>query len=141
MLLPSPVAEVGLPYLKARFLPVVQEKLNSSLKPVSPKPSEPEHPDEKEFLVRIRKEQLFPKPDISSEYMEMIVQCVFPSHPFLPLSKGLTLLFRRFGYLVLFSVVWPIAPLFSLVNNFVCLLLLFHSLSSKLIFPSFIDTV
>ncbi|GAA6043352.1 hypothetical protein JCM8097_008045 [Rhodosporidiobolus ruineniae] len=92
--------EVGLPYLKAKFLPVVQEKLHSAANH-SPagasKFSDGEHPDEKAFLERIRKEQLLPVNEIGGEYAEMVVQ---------------------FGYLVLFAVIWPISPIWSLVNNF-----------------------
>ncbi|GAA5877867.1 hypothetical protein JCM8547_002701 [Rhodosporidiobolus lusitaniae] len=91
--------EVGLPYLKSRFLPVVQEKLHSpkSGQAGAAKFDEAEHVDEKAFLERVRREQLLPAADISGEYIEMAVQ---------------------FGYIVLFAVIWPVSPLWSLINNF-----------------------
>ncbi|GAA6022675.1 hypothetical protein JCM10207_008577 [Rhodosporidiobolus poonsookiae] len=92
--------EVGLPYLQARFLPVVQEKLHhghGQKKAGAERMDQAEHEDEKAFLERIRHEQLLPTNNIFDEYAEMVVQ---------------------FGYIVLFAVIWPISPLWSLVNNF-----------------------
>ncbi|GAA5907782.1 hypothetical protein JCM6882_004555 [Rhodosporidiobolus microsporus] len=92
--------EVGLPWLQAKFLPVVQEKLHSagSKSPAgASKIDAAEHEDEREFLKRMRHEQLLPTNDIGGEYLEMGVQ---------------------FGYIVLFGIVWPVSPIWSLINNF-----------------------
>ncbi|GAA5975577.1 hypothetical protein JCM11641_003539 [Rhodosporidiobolus odoratus] len=89
--------EVGLPYLKARFLPAIQEKLHHSSKESAAKMDEADHEDEKGYLERIRHEQLLPTNEIFGEYAEMATQ---------------------FGYIVLFAVIWPVSPLWSLINNF-----------------------
>ncbi|BGP13520.1 hypothetical protein JCM10213_005366 [Rhodosporidiobolus nylandii] len=93
--------EVGLPYLKARFLPAVQAKLHRTPQSSAPTGAEKmdhaEHEDEKAYLERIRQEQLLPSSDIFGEYAEMATQ---------------------FGYIVLFAVIWPISPVWSLINNF-----------------------
>ncbi|GAA5892461.1 hypothetical protein JCM8208_005827 [Rhodotorula glutinis] len=92
--------EVGVPYLKAKLLPKVQEKLHHapSVSEKDKKESIEEHDDEKEFLKRVREEQLLPTAVIFGEYAEMA---------------------QQFGYLVLFGVVWPVAPIWSLINNFI----------------------
>lgn len=36
----------------------------------------------------------------------------------------------QFGYLVLFGVIWPLSPIWSLVNNFVRLVCSIHYVSS-----------
>ncbi|GJN93434.1 hypothetical protein Rhopal_006490-T1 [Rhodotorula paludigena] len=89
--------EVGLPYLKAKVLPKVQEKMHSSTVQGKLREVENDHEDEKDFLKRIREEQQLPTNYIFSEYAEMATQ---------------------FGYLVLFGVIWPLSPIWSLVNNF-----------------------
>lgn len=55
--------EVGVPYLKAKLLPKVQEKLHHTPSESEKKEHEQsieEHEDEKDFLKRIREEQLMP---------------------------------------------------------------------------------
>ncbi|GAA6058250.1 hypothetical protein JCM3770_006077 [Rhodotorula araucariae] len=90
--------EVGVPYLKAKFLPQVQGKLQSpKVKEAVKDVPTAEHEDEHDFLKRIREEQLLPAAAISGDYAEMA---------------------QQFGYLVLFGVVWPVAPICSLINNF-----------------------
>ncbi|GAA5907924.1 hypothetical protein JCM5296_006134 [Sporobolomyces johnsonii] len=89
--------EVGLPYLKARFGPQVAAKLHPHSPAAERKAAGSEHEDEKQFLERVRKEQMLPTPAIGGEFAEMATQ---------------------FGYLCLFAVVWPVAPVWSLVNNF-----------------------
>jgi len=56
--------------------------------------------DEKVFLERIRREQLLPPANLGGEYAEMATQL---------------------GYICMFAVCWPIAPICGLVNNFVSL--------------------
>ncbi|EFP85529.2 uncharacterized protein PGTG_11885 [Puccinia graminis f. sp. tritici CRL 75-36-700-3] len=54
-------------------------------------------PDEHELLERLREEAKLPEYRLFVEYAEMAIQ---------------------FGYVVLWTAVWPISPLFSCVNNF-----------------------
>lgn len=54
--------------------------------------------DEKAFLERMRFEATLPEYSHFADYAEMTGQ---------------------FGYATLFSVIWPIAPVWSFVNNFV----------------------
>ncbi|BGP42532.1 hypothetical protein JCM10450v2_006630 [Rhodotorula kratochvilovae] len=90
--------EVGVPYLKAKLLPKVQEKLQSpKVKEAVKEAPTAEHEDERDFLKRIREEQLLPAAVIFGEYAEMA---------------------QQFGFFVLFGVVWPVAPIWSLINNF-----------------------
>ncbi|GAA5869381.1 hypothetical protein JCM16303_000449 [Sporobolomyces ruberrimus] len=92
--------EVGLPYLKARFGPKIAEKLKHNKSAASPSEKDTntdDSEDEKAFLERIRREQLLPAANLGGEYAEMATQL---------------------GYICMFAVCWPIAPLWSLVNNF-----------------------
>ena len=53
--------EVGLPYLKAKLVPAVQEKLHHKTPDTTQTPPDAEDlEEEKEFLHRIRQEQLLP---------------------------------------------------------------------------------
>lgn len=67
-----------------------------------PSSSHPSHnisdePDEHELLERLREEAKRPEYRLFVEYAEMAIQ---------------------FGYIVLWTLIWPISPLFSFVNNF-----------------------
>ncbi|KAJ3123153.1 hypothetical protein HK098_002152 [Nowakowskiella sp. JEL0407] len=53
---------------------------------------------DKNFVARVLKESALPEYDVYSDYAEMVTQ---------------------FGFLVLFSVVWPLAPFACLLNNFI----------------------
>lgn len=69
--------------------------------------------DEKVFLERIRFESTLPEYNGFADYAELAIQL---------------------GYLVMFSLIWPAAPFFSFINNFVS----HHSYSSvRLLSKSF----
>lgn len=55
-------------------------------------------PEESEFLARVRNEAQLGVYDVASDLREMIIQ---------------------YGYLVLFSVVWPLAPVSFFINNWI----------------------
>lgn len=55
-------------------------------------------PEEKEFLARVREEASLPEYDVATDLREMCIQ---------------------FGYLSLFSVVWPLTPLSYFINNWI----------------------
>jgi len=63
-----------------------------------PPPSANDPPEEKEFLNQVREEAALPEYDVQTDLREMVIQ---------------------FGYLSLFSVVWPIMPLCFFINNWV----------------------
>ncbi|KAK9458777.1 calcium-activated chloride channel-domain-containing protein [Lipomyces oligophaga] len=85
--------ETLLPYVQRRLFNKTKELVSSG-----PTLTITDSPAEAEFLTRIRAEEEFPEYDVDDDYREMIVQ---------------------FGYLSLFSTVWPLAPLFSFINNWV----------------------
>jgi anoctamin-10 len=64
----------------------------------APLPSATDPPEEKEFLSRVREEAALPEYDVQTDLREMVIQ---------------------FGYLSLFSVVWPIMPVCFFINNWV----------------------
>lgn len=55
-----------------------------------------DHAEEKDFLTRVREEASLPEYDVTSDLREMCIQ---------------------FGYLTLFSVVWPLTPVSYFINN------------------------
>lgn len=57
-----------------------------------------DHAEEKAFLARVREEASLPEYDVTADLREMCIQ---------------------FGYLALFSVVWPLTPVSYFVNNWV----------------------
>lgn len=89
--------EVVVPYLKRqgllKFKEMTAKRTGTKLQP-SANAEDP--PDEKEFLDRVRSEAELPAYDVYTDLREMIIQ---------------------FGYLSLFSVVWPLVPAAYLVNN------------------------
>ncbi|SPQ23652.1 2a900178-a87d-41f3-9abc-d1ff5ebead5a [Thermothielavioides terrestris] len=88
--------EVIVPYAKRKLFKTV-EKVQSDLSEktaVHPKDS----PEEAEFLERVRDEAELDEYDVTIDYREMVIQ---------------------FGYLSLFSVVWPLTACSFLVNNWV----------------------
>ena len=64
----------------------------------SPPPSANDLPEEKEFLQGVREEAALPEYDVQTDLREMVIQ---------------------FGYLSLFSVVWPFMPVCFFINNWV----------------------
>ena len=63
-----------------------------------PKVSDSDPPEEREFLARVREEAALPDYDVTSDLREMCIQ---------------------FGYLSLFSVVWPLTPVSYFINNWI----------------------
>ncbi|XDG07101.1 hypothetical protein ABKA04_006716 [Annulohypoxylon sp. FPYF3050] len=85
--------EVVVPYVKRKAFQEV-EKVQSKGKSVAPDDVADEHA----FLERVRNEAQLDVYDVTVDYREMVVQ---------------------FGFLSLFSVVWPLTPLCFFVNNWV----------------------
>ncbi|KAJ8104246.1 calcium-activated chloride channel-domain-containing protein [Lipomyces tetrasporus] len=88
--------ETLLPYIQRRAFKEakkLQEKVTGACAEAF-KDNEVESP----FLARVRAEVDFPDYEVGEDYREMVVQ---------------------FGYLSLFATVWPLAPLFSFINNWV----------------------
>ena len=65
---------------------------------VSPSASSTDPPEEMEFLARVRAEAELDDYDVTDDLREMCIQ---------------------FGYLALFSVVWPLVPVSFLINNWI----------------------
>lgn len=70
------------------------EKTGGAASPVSAN----DPAEEKEFLARVRQEAALPEYDVTTDLREMAIQ---------------------FGYLSLFSVIWPLTPLSYFINNWV----------------------
>jgi anoctamin-10 len=64
----------------------------------APDPSAHDPPEEREFLARVREEASLPDYDVTSDLREMCIQ---------------------FGYLSLFSVIWPLTPVSYFINNWI----------------------
>ncbi|KAG1720303.1 calcium-activated chloride channel-domain-containing protein, partial [Suillus lakei] len=54
--------------------------------------------EEREFLERVRSEVALPEYDVFTDYSEMVTQ---------------------FGYVALWSTIWPLAPVMALLNNYI----------------------
>jgi hypothetical protein len=65
---------------------------------MSPSVSANDPPEETDFLARVREEAVLPSYDVTSDLREMCIQ---------------------FGYLSLFSVVWPLTPVCYFINNWI----------------------
>jgi hypothetical protein len=89
--------EVVVPFVKRKVFKTVKEVQTemASNKPVT---RYQDSEDEKEFLARVRTEASLDEYDVTIDYREMVVQ---------------------FGYLSLFSVVWPLTGCSFLVNNWI----------------------
>lgn len=94
--------EVILPYVKREgFSKYKQFQSKRAAKrdgaiPASVSANDP--PEEKAFLDRVRNEATMEVYDVTTDFREMVVQ---------------------YGYLALFSIVWPVAPLSFLINNWI----------------------
>ena len=64
----------------------------------APAASANDPPEEREFLTRVRQEASLPEYDVTSDLREMCIQ---------------------YGYLSLFSVVWPLTPVSYFINNWI----------------------
>lgn len=93
--------EVIVPYLKRQgFMKFkeMQSKRAQKNGGARPSASVDDVPEEKEFLARVRSEAELDVYDVTTDLREMVLQ---------------------FGYLALFSVVWPLVPVSFLVNNWI----------------------
>lgn len=93
--------EVIVPYLKRQgFIKVKQMQSSRANKAggIAPSAAAEDPPEEKEFLARVRSEAELDVYDVYADLREMVVQ---------------------YGYLALFSVVWPLVPVSFLINNWV----------------------
>lgn len=93
--------EVVVPYLKRQgFIKIkqFQSKRAKRAGGITPSAAADDSPEEKEFLARVRSEAELDVYDVYSDLREMVVQ---------------------YGYLALFSVIWPLVPVSFLINNWV----------------------
>ena len=91
--------ETIVPYIKRRGFSMYQEiKTERAVKKGGANPKASDVPEEAEFLNRVRKEAELEVYDVSTDLREMVVQ---------------------FGYLSLFSVVWPLTSVSFLINNWI----------------------
>ena len=93
--------ETVLPYLKRRGFRKLQQMKSSRAADkggTSPGAGVSDAPEEASFLARVRSEAELEVYDVTVDLREMVVQ---------------------FGYLALFSVVWPLVPVSFLVNNWI----------------------
>ncbi|KAI9703547.1 MAG: hypothetical protein M1820_005851 [Bogoriella megaspora] len=91
--------EVVVPYLKRRGFSKYKEMQNERAAKkggAAPAASENDHPEEAAFLARVRKEAELDHYDVTGDLREMVLQ---------------------FGYLSLFSVVWPLTGVSFLAND------------------------
>ncbi|KAK4995541.1 hypothetical protein LTR66_004654 [Elasticomyces elasticus] len=91
--------EVVVPYLKRQgFIKYKQMQSERAAKKegAAPDPAENDHPEEAAFLARVREEATLGVYDVTADLREMVVQ---------------------FGYLSLFSVVWPLTAVSFLFND------------------------
>ena len=93
--------EVVVPYLKRRGFKKYQSmKTERAARKggVSPLASLNDTPEEADFLKRVRNEAELDIYDVTTDLREMVIQ---------------------FGYLALFSVVWPLTPVSFIINNWI----------------------
>lgn len=102
------LTEVGLPFLTRAFALVRSGKYRSSLFGMGSTPKKKRvgfeddkngaARDEREFLERVRREVSLPQYELFGDYNEMV---------------------NQFGYVALWSTIWPLAPVMALLNNIV----------------------
>lgn len=93
--------EVIVPYLKRQgFIKYKQMQSERAAKAggARPDPGVEDAPEEKDFLTRVRSEAELDVYDVTSDFREMVIQ---------------------FGYLSMFSVIWPLVPVSFLINNWI----------------------
>ncbi|KAK3679495.1 hypothetical protein LTR78_001056 [Recurvomyces mirabilis] len=93
--------EVIVPYLKRQgFIKIKQMQSQRAQRNggIVPSAAADDAPEEKEFLARVRGEAELDVYDVTADLREMVVQ---------------------YGYLTLFSVIWPLVPVSFLINNWV----------------------
>ena len=93
--------EVVVPYLKRQGFIKLKEMRSSRQKSaggVGPTVDSEDTAEEKEFLARVRNEADLEIYDVYDDLREMVLQ---------------------FGYLTMFSVIWPLAPVSFLINNWI----------------------
>jgi anoctamin-10 len=93
--------EVIVPYLKRQgFIKIkeMQSKRAAKNGGIAPSPAAEDPPEEREFLARVRSESELEVYDVYDDLREMVIQ---------------------YGYLTLFSVIWPLVPVSFLINNWV----------------------
>lgn len=91
--------EVILPYVKQKVFKKYREiQADRAAKRGGSSTPESDHPEESAFLIRVRNEAELGIYDVTSDFREMVIQ---------------------FGYLSLFSVVWPLTGLSFLINNWI----------------------
>jgi anoctamin-10 len=93
--------ETIVPLLKQRGTSKYKEMKTSRAEKkggAAPSISANDHPEEKEFLARVREEASLPVYDVTTDLREMCIQ---------------------FGYLSLFSVIWPLTPVAFFINNWI----------------------
>jgi anoctamin-10 len=107
--------ELVVPYVMRRGASTVKQlQTEYSLNHGGAGPSVADMDDESEapFLARVRKEVKLAKYDVFVDIREMVIQVRL----FISVSL---LLIDQFGYLALFSVVWPLTSVCFLVNNWI----------------------
>jgi anoctamin-10 len=92
------VLEVVVPYVKRKATKTVQEVQEEYTSKKGASAHIKDAPEEAAFLDRVRAESELEEYDVTTDYREMVVQ---------------------FGYLSLFSVVWPLTACSFLVNNWI----------------------
>ncbi|WWC57606.1 uncharacterized protein I303_100138 [Kwoniella dejecticola CBS 10117] len=96
--------ELGLPYV-TRFVDdwragktTIKETIKSRGQDTPEKPPQTEDEVEQRFMDKVERELALPDYSLFTDYAEMVTQ---------------------FGYVTIWSIVWPLAPLFALINNYV----------------------
>lgn len=93
--------EVIVPYLKRQGVIKFKEMQSARAQKgggVAPSAAADDAPEEKEFLARVRNEATLEVYDVYTDLREMVLQ---------------------YGYLTLFSVIWPLVPVSFLINNWI----------------------
>lgn len=87
-------------------------------------------PAERTFLKQIREEAALPQYETFGDYAEMAQQVRNGLTKIQVHAHALRYKFQ-FGYVTLWSTIWPLVPLAAIVNNFVNSLFVFHCLFER----------